>query len=314
MDKIKIGISRCLLGENVRYDGGHKHDRYLTDILGKYFEYTPVCPEVEYGLPIPREPLRLVGKPEDARLVTLNTGIDHTDGMLEWAKGKLKELEEKDLCGFVFKSKSPSSGMQSVKVYGPSGVPVRKGVGIFAGAFTKRFPNLPVEEDERLYNTVLRENFMERVFVYKRWQDMLREGKNIKNLRDFHIAHKFLVMSHSPRHYRNLEKLMVDVKSYKIDVYEEYVKTLMEGLRLIATVKKQVNVLRRIMGYLNRYLTTDEKQEVQEVIHNFHQQLVPLITPITLLTHYIRKYGISHLERQHYLYPHHVELMLRNHM
>ena len=121
-------------------------------------------------------------------------------------------------------------------------------------------------------------------------------------------------MSHSPRHYRNLEKLMVDVKSYKIDVYEEYVKTLMEGLRLIATVKKQVNVLRRIMGYLNRYLTTDEKQEVQEVIHNFYQQRVPLTTPITLLTHYIRKYGISHLERQHYLYPHHVELMLRNHI
>ncbi len=157
MDKIKMGISRCLLGENVWYDGGHQHDRYLTDTLGNYFEYIPVCPEVEYGLPIPREALRLVGKPEDARLMTIKTGIDHTDGMLEWAYGKLKKLEKEDLCGFVFKSKSPSSGMQAVKVYGPSGMPVHKGVGVFAGAFMKRFPILPVEEDGRLHDPVLRE-------------------------------------------------------------------------------------------------------------------------------------------------------------
>ncbi len=315
MDKIKMGISRCLLGENVRYDGGHQHDRYLTDTLGNYFEYIPVCPEVEYGLPIPREALRLVGKPEDARLMTIKTGIDHTDGMLEWAYGKLKELEKEDLCGFVFKSKSPSSGMQAVKVYGPSGMPVHKGVGVFAGAFMKRFPILPVEEDGRLHDPVLRENFIERIFVYKRWQDLLKKGKTIKNLIDFHTDHKLLVMSHSPKHYSTLGKLVANAKSFKEeDLYREYIKSLMEGIRFIATVKKQTNVLHHIMGYFKKQLSADEKKELLEIIDNYHRQLVPLIVPIMLLTHYVRKYGDTYLERQHYLHPHPVELMLRNHV
>lgn len=315
MDKIKMGISRCLLGENVRYDGGHQHDRYLTDTLGNYFEYIPVCPEVEYGLPIPREALRLVGKPEDARLMTIKTGIDHTDGMLEWAYGKLKELEKEDLCGFVFKSKSPSSGMQAVKVYGPSGMPVHKGVGVFAGAFMKRFPILPVEEDGRLHDPVLRENFIERIFVYKRWQDLLKKGKTIKNLIDFHTDHKLLVMSHSPKHYSTLGKLVANAKSFKEeDLYREYIKSLMEGIRFIATVKKQTNVLHHIMGYFKKQLSADEKKELLEIIDNYHRQLVPLIVPITLLTHYVRKYGDTYLERQHYLHPHPVELILRNHV
>ena len=315
MDKIKMGISRCLLGENVRYDGGHQHDRYLTDTLGNYFEYIPVCPEVEYGLPIPREALRLVGKPENARLVTIKTGIDHTDGMLEWAYGKLKELEKENLCGFVFKSKSPSSGMRAVKVYGPSGMPVHKGVGVFAGAFMKRFPILPVEEDGRLHDPVLRENFIERIFVYKRWQDLLKKGKTIKNLIDFHTDHKLLVMSHSPKHYSTLGKLVANAKSFKEeDLYREYIKSLMEGIRFISTVKKQTNVLHHIMGYFKKQLSADEKKELLEIIDNYHRQLVPLIVPITLLTHYVRKYGDTYLERQHYLHPHPVELMLRNHV
>ncbi len=315
MDKIKMGISRCLLGENVRYDGGHQHDRYLTDTLGNYFEYIPVCPEVEYGLPIPREALRLVGKPENARLVTIKTGIDHTDGMLEWAYGKLKELEKENLCGFVFKSKSPSSGMRAVKVYGPSGMPLHKGVGIFAGAFMKQFPILPVEEDGRLHDSALRENFIERVFVYKRWQDLLEKGKTTKNLIDFHTDHKLLVMSHSPKHYSTLGKLVANAKSFKEeDLYREYIKSLMEGIRFIATVKKQTNVLHHIMGYFKKQLSADEKKELLEIIDNYHRQLVPLIVPITLLTHYVRKYGDTYLERQHYLHPHPVELMLRNHV
>lgn len=315
MDKIKMGISRCLLGENVRYDGGHQHDRYLTDTLGNYFEYIPVCPEVEYGLPIPREALRLVGKPESARLVTIKTGIDHTDGMLEWAYGKLNELEKENLCGFVFKSKSPSSGMQAVKVYGPSGMPVHKGVGVFAGAFIKRFPILPVEEDGRLHDPALRENFIERVFVYKRWQNLLKKGKTIKNLIDFHTDHKLLVMSHSPKHYSTLGKLVANAKSFKEDdLYGEYIKSLMEGIRFIATVKKQTNVLHHIMGYFKKQLSADEKKELLEIVDNYHRQLVPLIVPITLLTHYVRKYGDTYLERQHYLRPHPMELMLRNHV
>lgn len=309
-----MGISRCLLGENVRYDGGHQHDRYLTDTLGKFFDYSPVCPEVEYGLPIPRESLRLVGKPESARLVTIKSGIDHTDGMLHWASGKLKELEKKDLCGFIFKSKSPSSGMQAVKVYGPSGMPVHKGVGIFAGAFMKHFPVLPVEEDGRLHDPLIRENFIERVFVYKRWQDLLKKGKSIKNLIDFHTDHKLLLLSHSTKHYNTLGKLVAVAKTYPGNIYGDYMTILMDGLRLIATAKKHTNVLHHIMGYFKKQLSSDEKQELLEVIDNFHRQRVPLVVPVTLLAHYVRKYGEPYLERQLYLNPHPMELMLRNHV
>jgi uncharacterized protein YbgA (DUF1722 family)/uncharacterized protein YbbK (DUF523 family) len=314
MEKIKMGISKCLLGENVRYDGGHQHDRYLTDTLGNYFEYTPVCPEVEYGLPIPREAMRLVGTPTSARLVTIKTGIDHTDGMLKWSNGKLNELANEDLCGFIFKSKSPSSGMAAVKVYGPSGMPVHKGVGIFAGAFMKRFPILPVEEDGRLHDPLLRENFIERVFVYKRWQELLKNGKSIRKLIDFHTDHKLLVLSHSPKHYSILGKLVASAKNYKGDLYGTYVTTLMECLRLIATTKKHTNVLHHIMGYFKKQLTTDEKQELLEIIESFYKQIVPLIVPMTILSHYVRKYGEPYLERQHYLNPHPMELMLRNHV
>jgi uncharacterized protein YbbK (DUF523 family) len=168
-EKIKIGISSCLLGENVRYDGGHKHDHYLTDTFGKYIQWVHVCPEVEYGLPIPREALRLVGEPESPRLVTQKSGIDHTEGMMKWAEKKLRELEKEKLCGFIFKSRSPSSGLRAVKVYTTSGMPSRQGMGIFGGAFVGHFPLIPAEDDGRMRNPGIRENFIERVFVFKRF-------------------------------------------------------------------------------------------------------------------------------------------------
>jgi uncharacterized protein YbbK (DUF523 family) len=168
VEKIRIGISACLLGQNVRYDGGHRHDRYITDTLGHWFDWVPVCPEVEYGLGVPREAMRLVGDPENPRLVTIKTRIDHTDGMLAWAAGRLADLAREDLCGFIFKDHSPSSGMAAVKVYGATGTAVEKGVGIFAGAFMRRFPLLPVEEDGRLNDPLLRGNFIERIFAYRR--------------------------------------------------------------------------------------------------------------------------------------------------
>ena len=173
MEKIRIGISRCLLGDKVRYDGRQKRDRYITDTLGQYFEWVPVCPEVEYGLPIPREAMRLVGNPDSPRLLTIHTGIDHTEGMKKWAKERIAGLEKEGLCGFIFKSRSPSSGMQDVKIYDESGATSQKGVGIFAGAFMKRFPLLPVEDDKRLNDPKLREIFIERVFVFHRWQETI---------------------------------------------------------------------------------------------------------------------------------------------
>ncbi len=314
MEKIKVGISRCLLGEKVRYDGGHQHDRYITDTLGKFFDYVPVCPEVEYGLPIPREAMRLVGSPEAPRLVTVKTGIDHTEGMLKWSEKKLKELEKEQLCGFIFKSKSPSSGMQGVKVYTESKIPVKKGVGIFAGRFMKYFPLMPVEDDGRLNDPGIRENFIERVFVYKRWQEFLREGGKHGSLVDFHSDHKYLIMSHSPKHLTELGKIVADARRSQDERNAIYSETMMNALKLTATKKKNTNCLHHIMGYFKNDLTTNEKHELLEIIDDYHRGIIPLIVPIVLLKHYVRKYDKIYLKRQYYLNPHPMELMLRNHV
>ncbi len=314
MNKIKIGISSCLLGEKVRYDAGHQLDRYVTDTLGHYFEWLPVCPEVEYGLPVPREPMRLVGNPDSPRLMTIRTGIDHTDGMLKWAEKKLKELEEEELCGFIFKSRSPSSGIGGVKVYTPSGMPSQRGIGLFGRAFMNKFPVIPVIDDGRLHDPGLRENFIERVFVYKRWQVFIKKSGLIRDLVAFHTEHKLLILSHSPKHFSVLGRLVAKPKHYKPeDLNAEYVKLLMECLRLVATVKKNTNVLQHIAGYFKNKLSSDDRKELLEVIENYHKGYVPLIVPIVLVRHYVRKFNEPYLQRQYYLNPHPLELMLRNH-
>jgi len=314
MEKIKIGISSCLLGENVRYDAGHKLDRYITDTLGQYFEWVSVCPEVEYGLPVPREAMRLAGDPDSPRLVTVRTGIDHTEGMLKWAEEKIKELVKEELCGFIFKSKSPSSGIGGVKVYTKSGLPSKRGVGIFGGAFMKYFPLIPVIDDGRLHDPSLRENFIERVFVYQRWQEFIKKRGLIKDLIIFHTEHKLLILSHSPKHFSLLGQLTASAKRYKSeDLRSEYIKSLMEGLRLIATVKKNTNVLLHIASYFKKQLSVDEKKELLGVIENYHGGYIPLIVPIVLIKHYVRKFDEAYLKRQYYLNPHPLEVMLRNH-
>jgi uncharacterized protein YbgA (DUF1722 family)/uncharacterized protein YbbK (DUF523 family) len=316
MEGIRIGISRCLLGEKVRYDGGHKWDRYVTDTLGHYFDYVGVCPEVEYGLPIPRESLRLIGDdPASPRLVTTRTAVDHTEGMQAWAEKRLNGLEAEDLCGFIFKSRSPSSGLLGVKVYSSSGMPSMKGVGIFARAFTRRFPLVPVIDDGRLHDPGLRENFIERVFVYKRWQEFLKGGGSLRGLIEFHTTHKLLMMAHSAKHNTALGQLVARAKGQKPhEIQTAYFRLLMEGLGLAATVKKNTNVLMHVMGYFKQELTADEKQELLEVIDRYHRQYVPLIVPITFLNHYVRKYNEPYLKEQYYLNPHPMELMLRNHV
>jgi uncharacterized protein YbgA (DUF1722 family)/uncharacterized protein YbbK (DUF523 family) len=314
-EKLRLGISSCLLGEKVRYDGGHKLDHFLKETLGKYADWVAVCPEVEYGLPVPREAMRLEGDFTSPRLVTIRTKIDHTEGMRMWAAGKARELEGMDLCGFVFKSRSPSSGMQGVKVYGSSGVPVRRGVGIFANTFMEHFPLLPVEDEGRLQDPSLRENFIERIFVYRRWRDSLREKISVGKLVSFHSDHKLLMLSHSTKHYNILGRLVADAKKQgPEELHQTYISTLMEGLKLIATVRKNTNVLHHIMGYFKKELSADEKRELIEVISHYHESSIPLIVPVTLLNHYVRKYDEPYLKRQWYLNPHPVELMLRNHV
>jgi len=315
MEKIKIGISSCLLGNNVRYDGGHKWDRYVTDTLGVYFEWVPVCPEVEYGLPIPREAMHLVGNPATPRLVTIRTGVDHTDGMLRWADKKLKELENEKLCGFIFKSKSPSSGISGIKVYTSSKMPSHKGTGIFGGAFMRQFPLIPVIDDGRLHDPPLRENFVERVFVYQRWKDFLKKSPSIKDLVAFHTEHKLLILSHSPKHLSVLGKLVADAKQIeRKELFTRYMTLLMEGLQLIASVNKNTNVLMHIAGYFRKNLSPHDKQELLEIIDQYHRKYVPLIVPIVIINHYVRKFDEPYLKIQSYLNPHPLELMLRNHV
>lgn len=313
-ESIRLGISSCLLGNLVRFDGGHQHDRFLTDTLGRHVEYVPVCPEVDCGMPIPREALRLVGDPESPRLVTSRTNIDHTEQMQRWAGQRLAQLAAENLDGFIFKSRSPSSGMERVKVYGSKGMAEKKGIGIFARAFMERFPNLPVEEDGRLHDIILRENFIERIFVHRRWRALLAENRTVGGLVKFHTRHKLLLLAHSEKGYREMGRMVAKAKDLPADeLFGGYEQLLMTTLKLRCTLKKHTNVLMHLLGYFKQQLSGDEKQELLEIIDHFKHGLIPLIVPVTLINHYVRKYGQDYLTEQYYLNPHPLELKLRNH-
>jgi uncharacterized protein YbgA (DUF1722 family)/uncharacterized protein YbbK (DUF523 family) len=313
--KIRLGISSCLLGNMVRYDGGHKLDEFLVRTLGAYVDYVPVCPEVECGLSIPREALRLVGDPSAPRLLTVKTKKDYTGRMTAWARRRVCELESENLCGFIFKGRSPSSGMERVKVYNESGMASRTGVGMFARAFMEHFPLLPVEEEGRLHDPVLRENFIERIFVLRRLRQAVHEKKTVGGLLEFHTRHKLLIMAHSNRHYQLMGKLVAQAQAAGIaQAFETYHGLLMEALALKATAKKHTNVLQHMMGYFKNNLSADEKQELLEIIDTYRREMVPLVVPVTLINHYVRKYGQTYLSGQYYLNPHPIELKLRNHV
>jgi uncharacterized protein YbgA (DUF1722 family)/uncharacterized protein YbbK (DUF523 family) len=315
--KLRLGVSRCLLGEKVRYDGGHQLDRFVAHILGDHVEYVSVCPEVECGMSIPREAVRLAGDVERPRLVGRESGRDYTEQMENWAARRLEALAGEGLSGFIFKSGSPSSGMERIKVYPASGAgqPVSyKGVGVFARMFMERFPRLPVEDDGRLHDMRLRENFIERIFVVRRWQDVLARPSQ-RALVDFHTRHKLLVLSHNTELYRELGRLVAGGKARaEAELFDLYEELLMRALRLLATPRKHANVLTHCLGYFKKRLTPDEKQEMLELIARHRTEQVPLIVPLILLNHYVRKYGEPYLADQVYLNPHPAELKLRNHV
>ena len=313
--RIKIGVSSCLLGENVRYDGGHKLDRYLAETLGRFVQYVPVCPEVDCGLPVPREAMHLEGDPSSPRLVTSRTHVDHTCKMLRWADKRVAGLEKENLCGFIFKSNSPSSGMERIKVHTAPGKVSRTGIGIFAKVFMERFPLLPVEDEGRLHDPGIRDNFIERAFVFKRWRELLAGRRTLGALVAFHTRHKLQVLAHSTRHYNETGRLVAHGKGMPVkELYDEYLRLLMEALKLKATPKKNANVLMHMLGYFKDRLTPDEKQEVVENIEMYRTEQIPLIVPVTLISHYVRKYDEPYLKVQTYLHPHPIELQLRNHV
>ncbi|MDY0291540.1 MAG: DUF523 and DUF1722 domain-containing protein [Desulfuromonadaceae bacterium] len=320
--KIRLGISSCLLGHKVRFDGGHKMNRYLHDTLAPYVEYVPVCPEKEIGLSIPRPALRQVDAGDGTvRLVFSKTGEDITTRMQEWAQRRVLELEEEDLDGFVFKANSPSSGMERVRVYmgeggkGEKGMPRKDGIGLFAAAFMQHFPLLPVEEEGRLNDAALRENFITRIFTLQRFRHMLQNNPTYGDIVEFHTRHKLLLMAHSVESYREIGRLVAQGKELSFaDFLHAYRTQLLKGLSRKATLSKHTNVLHHILGYFKHDLNADEKQEVVELIDSYCLGLVPLIVPVTLLNHFVRKFKQAYLQEQVYLNPHPKELKLLNHV
>jgi uncharacterized protein YbgA (DUF1722 family)/uncharacterized protein YbbK (DUF523 family) len=312
---LRLGISRCLLGDEVRFDGGHKKDSFLTDVFGRYVEWVPVCPEVEAGLGTPREAMRLVGDTQGPRLMTIKSGTDHTRALETMTTNRLAELKNLDLSGYVFKKGSPSCGIERVRIYNEHGMPNRNGVGLFARAFIEQFPLIPVEEEGRLCEPTLRENFIERVFCYRRWQDLVQSGVTRQALVQFHTIHKYLLLAHSPQQNEVLGRLVGQAhQHHPKELAYRYGELFMNALAVKATVRKHVNVLQHILGYFKERLGAREKAELLVVIGDYHQGLTPLIVPLTLIKHYVQTYEVDYIRDQVYLNPHPKELMLRNHV
>jgi uncharacterized protein YbgA (DUF1722 family)/uncharacterized protein YbbK (DUF523 family) len=312
---IRIGISSCLLGEPVRFDGGHKRDPFLTETFGAFVEWVPVCPEVECGFGTPRESMRLVRVDNDVRLLTVRSAVDLTDRMGAYTRRRVADLDAEELCGYVLKKDSPSCGMDRVKIYGTRGVPERSGRGIFAAGLVERFPALPVEEEGRLSDPRLRENFVERVFAYWRLRRLFGGRWNLGGLVAFHTAHKLILMAHSPEAYRELGRLVARARGIpRPDVARRYTETFMSALTMIATPRRHANVLQHMAGYFKEHLDAESKQELAAAIDDYRRRLVPLVVPMTLLRHHVRVHRVSYLAGQLYLAPHPKELMLRNHV
>lgn len=313
---IRIGISACIVGQEVRYNGGHKLDRFVRDTLGEYVEFVPVCPEVDIGLGVPRETLRLVRRGDAVPgLIAPKSGTAHTTRMLTYAEGKVAELAAHELCGFIVQKGSPSCGMERVKVYPrlEGGAPTRDGRGLFTHVLMERMPLLPVEEDGRLNDPMLRENFIERVFAYRRLRQLFAGRWTIGDLVRFHANEKLLLMAH--RTDKALGQLVAGAKrAEREQVQNDYQRMFLEALSHRSTVTKHVNVLQHIAGYFRGELDQASRDEVHDLIEAYRARQVPLIVPVTLMRHHIRALDLEYLTGQSYLNPHPRELMLRNHV
>jgi len=313
---IRIGVSSCLLGKKVRFDGGHKRDAFLVETFGPFVEWVPACPELEIGLGVPRETLRLVQDQGGNRLIMPKSGADHTERMSRFAARRVAALEKEDLCGYVLKKDSPSCGMERVKVYSPrGGAPSKTGRGLFAEALLTVFPQLPVEEEGRLCDARLRENFVERVFAYRRLRSLFAQRWAIRDLVAFHTAHKLQLLAHSPKGYERLGRLVARAKGLpKKEVRAQYEAEFMTALGTLATPSRHANVLMHMIGFFREQLDGDSRHELLSVTEDYRRRLIPLIVPLTLIRHHVNRHDVSYLRGQVYLDPHPKELMLRNHV
>ena len=312
---IRIGVSACLLGEQVRFDGGHKRDSFLVDNFGRFVEFVPVCPEMEIGLGVPRETLRLERDDGRIRLIANKSRHDHTDKMETYARRRAADLSRENLSGYVLKKNSPSCGMERVRVYNQAGMPSRDGRGLFADTLLRQWPNMPIEEEGRLNDPRLRENFIECVFAYHRVREFFSRRWAQGDLIRFHTAHKLQLLAHSPRAYAELGRTVADArKPARVEFRDRYEREFMAALAKPATPARHVNVMHHMIGYFRRNLDADGRREVLGVIDDYRAGLAPLIVPITLIRHYVRLFNVDYLRGQTYLEPHPKELMLRNHV
>jgi len=311
-EKIPVGISSCLLGQRVRYDGGHKSHSYIMQTLGEYFEFRSFCPELEIGLGVPRKPIRLsrIGSKQIRCIAIDEPEHDLTPALRDCADTQ-RSWQEK-LCGYILKKDSPSCGMERVKIWDEL-MPIREGKGIYADQLMQNFPYLPVEEEGRLGDAVLRENFIQRVFALHRWQRMLAAGLTLASLIEFHARHKLVIMSHDQNEYRSLGQLVA--KTTRENLQENataYLLQFMQALKVRATRGNHVNVLQHIQGYLKTELTADDKQELVQTIDSYRLGMLPLIVPITLLNHYFRRFPDSYIANSWYMRPYPAEMKLQN--
>jgi uncharacterized protein YbgA (DUF1722 family)/uncharacterized protein YbbK (DUF523 family) len=313
--KLRIGVSQCLLGDEVRHDGGHKHDPFITGTLSRFFEWVAVCPEVELGLGVPRESVRLVASEEGSRMVGVRSQKDITEAMKRFSEKRVRALELEGLHGYILKKDSPSCGMERVRVYRDSGTPVRRGRGLFADALMRRFPLLPVEEEGRLHDPAIRENFIERIFAHHRWSQLISARISTGALVQFHSRNKMVLLAHSRIHYEELGRLVAKSgRKLTREALHSYGEKFMECLRIRATPKKHANVLYHLAGFLKDTLTAPDKVEMVGCIEEYRNGLVPLVVPITLLLHHLRRNPVAWAMDQTYLHPYPSELMLRNHV
>lgn len=310
-DKILIGVSSCLVGEKVRFDGGHKQNRYVLDTLGQYFSYRPFCPEIAIGLGVPRETIRLIEI--DGRIEAIGNktaDLNVTAPLIRCADEQ--QSWHREIFGYIVKKDSPSCGMERVRVY-QGEQPQRKGVGLYTQTMAQNFPSLPVEEEGRLGDPVLRESFVKRVYIYRRWREMLEAGLDWSLLTDFHARHKLILYSHDQDRGRRLGRELSQAHRESIDDYApRYLAEMMSILRIYAKRSNHVNVLEHIRGYLKQDLDSSDKRELTYSIENYRRGLLPLIVPITLLRHHFRRHPDPYIERSYYMQPHPDELMLLN--
>lgn len=313
-EKIAVGISSCLLGEQVRYNGGHKHNHYCTDVLAKYFAFKPFCPEVAIGMGVPRQTIRLVGEPGHARAIgTQDSAFDVTDRLLDYADKVGAEIQT--LCGYILMHDSPSCGLYSTKVYNDKGAPVGKGAGLYAGRLRTLLPLLPMEEAGRLNDPVLRENFIARIFLYERWRRQVANDPSARNLVDFHSRHKYFFMAYGQKLYRETGAMVAKAGGDDLpQLLANYIATVMRATHTPATRKGHVNVLAHMLGYLRKTVPGGIRQELVQAIEEYRVGQVPLAVPMKLMQHYLENYGSAYIRQQIYLNPYPYELGLRNHI